>query len=266
MRETDQAPSVMQFAVAVSAYLNMKSQLHQVWSQPPGTGKTRTLMSLVYILSTVDKCADITVRCPNRLLHDQDSSALEEIKAAVKADTTVRFATGGHNLGREGTIEIVDECDALIFDSKAFVCAHKNVGALIGLTATPLKGTTHSSEKELIAALGVQVHDSAIPALGELPRDLPTVTWEQAYDTRRSNNARLVYVPRTDRHADKYTSSLPKRFVITPFNPKTYRDLAPNTLTVIDARQARGVDFRAVKGCGIDLLITAQLPSDRALV
>ena len=53
MRETDQAPSVMQFAVAASAYLNMQEQPQQVWSQPPGTGKTRTLMSLVYILSAI---------------------------------------------------------------------------------------------------------------------------------------------------------------------------------------------------------------------
>ena len=45
----------MQFAVAAAAYLNMTAggQLHQVWSQPPGTGKTRTLISLVYILANL---------------------------------------------------------------------------------------------------------------------------------------------------------------------------------------------------------------------
>ena len=66
LQEARLAPSVMQFAVAAAAYLNMQTELHQVWSQPPGTGKTRTLISLVYILSSlggykpqeevVDKC------------------------------------------------------------------------------------------------------------------------------------------------------------------------------------------------------------------
>ena len=68
MRETDQAPSVMQFAVAASAYLNMQEQLQQVWSQPPGTGKTRTLMALVYILSAIKKIPHITIRCPSKIL------------------------------------------------------------------------------------------------------------------------------------------------------------------------------------------------------
>ena len=99
MKETDQAPSVMQFAVAVSGYLNMTSQLHQIWSQPPGTGKTRTLMSLVYILSTIGKYPNINVRCHSRLLLDQDKFALEEIKGVVRADTKVRFCLGTKDLG-----------------------------------------------------------------------------------------------------------------------------------------------------------------------
>ena len=75
-----------------------------------------------------------------------------------------------------------------------------------------------------------------------------------------------MYVNRIDRHADKFRNNLPKGLVCTPFDPKTYRDLAPNTVTLIEAKQARGVDFRAAPGCGIDLLITCQLPNDRALV
>ena len=194
LHETDQAPSVMQFAVAVSAYLNMQGQLHQVWSQPPGTGKTRTLMALVYILSTLGKVPDITIRCPNKLLMDQDQFALDEIKAAVKRDTTVRFATGAIGLGKEGTVEVVDECDALIFDGDKFLKARKNIATFIGLTATPIKDTDHSSEKTLVTTLGIRVHDSAIPAMGHLSQDLQDITWEQFADPRRTKNARLVYV------------------------------------------------------------------------
>ena len=79
----------MQFAVAVAAFLNMETQLKQVWSQPPGTGKTRTLVSLVYLLSTLNKQKHITIRCPSKILLDQDQFALEEIKAAVRGVTTI---------------------------------------------------------------------------------------------------------------------------------------------------------------------------------
>ena len=199
MHETGQAPSVMQFAVAVAAYLNMQGQLHQVWSQPPGTGKTRTLVSLVYILSTIGNAPDITVRCPSKLLLEQDQFALEEVKAAVKGDSIVRFSLGANKLGREGTIEIIDECDELILDGDKFAKAHKNIATFIGLTATPIKGTTHSSEKELMTALGIQVHDSAIPVMGHISEDLSAITWEQFMDPRRTNNARLVYVYRIAR-------------------------------------------------------------------
>ena len=84
----------MQFAVAVAAYLNMTTQLKQVWSQPPGTGKTRTLVSLVYLLSTLDRAPHVTIRCPSRVLMEQDEFALEEIKAAVRGVTTIKFRTG----------------------------------------------------------------------------------------------------------------------------------------------------------------------------
>ena len=76
MAETDLAPSVMQFAVAVAAFLNMETELKQVWSQPPGTGKTRTLVSLVYLLSTLKQQKHITIRCPSKVLLDQDQFAL----------------------------------------------------------------------------------------------------------------------------------------------------------------------------------------------
>lgn len=166
----------------------------------------------------------------------------------------------------EDTIEIIDEADAILLDEDKFASQHHKVGTLIGLTATPLKGTKHSSEKELLTALGIEVHDSAIPAMGSLPEDLSTISWEQFLAPTRSKNARLVYVTRLERFPAKFNAALPKGFTEAPFDPKTYRKLAPCTVTFIDRRHARGVDFRALAGCGIDLLITCQLPNDRALV
>ena len=74
-------------------------------------------MSLVYLLSTLDNVKNITIRCPNKLLLDQDKYALEEIKAAVRGVTKIYYRIGNMHLGaKEETIEIVDECDALILD------------------------------------------------------------------------------------------------------------------------------------------------------
>ena len=79
----------MQFAVAAAAYLNSDGQLHQIWSQPPGTGKTRTLVSLAYILCVIGDAKDITLRCTSKLLLTQDVDAFEEIKVALKSKGTV---------------------------------------------------------------------------------------------------------------------------------------------------------------------------------
>ena len=71
----------------------------------------------------------------------------------------------------------------------------------------------------------------------------------------RSNNARLVYVYRTDRVDPIVSQAIPAFIRQVPFNPVTYRDLQPGTVTFIDKRHARGVDFRAAVGSGLDLLI-----------
>ena len=97
---------------------------------------------------------------------------------------------------KDNTIEIIDECDALILDDASFAPNHHKVGPLIGFTATPLKSSKHSSEKELIAAMGIDIHDSAIPAIGDLPEDLPAISWENFISPKRSNNARLIYYNR----------------------------------------------------------------------
>ena len=54
--------------------------------------------------------------------------------------------------------------------------------------------------------------------------------------------------------------------LVTRFDPETYRQLAAGTVMIIEPRHARGLDFRAADGAGIDLLVTSQLIHDRALV
>ena len=103
--------------------------------------------------------------------------------------------------------------------------------------------------------MGIDIHDSAIPAIGCLPEDLSTISWENFVAPKRSNNARLVYLSRVDRIPVKYTDYLPKPLFCTPFDHRMYKQLDPNSVTFICSRHSRGVDFRAVPGCGIDLLV-----------
>ena len=60
---------------------------------------------------------------------------------------------------------------------------------------------------------------------------------------------------RFDRPGTRYWDHLPEGFTLTPFDTKTYRELPPMTVTLIDDKLVRRVDFRAAVGCGIDLLV-----------
>ena len=263
----------MQFAVAAAAYLNMTAggQLHQVWSQPPGTGKTRTLISLVYILANLGGHKDITVRCPGKHILVQDEEALAELAEAVKAaGTRIRLATGVQNLGSFNAIELIDECDTVILDNERFDQLRLTVGNMVGFTATPLKDAHHSSEKDLVAALGIHVHDSHVPAMGAMPagekENLPELTLEEFLDPGRSQAARLVYCTKADRWMAAAANLLPSSARVTRFDPATYKQLEAGTVMVIEPRHGRGLDFRAMEGGSIDLLVAAQLPHQRALV
>ena len=50
----------------------------------------------------------------------------------------------------ENTIELVDECDCLILDTKGYDEVHASVGTFIGFTATPLMDADYSSERDLM--------------------------------------------------------------------------------------------------------------------
>ena len=143
-----------------------------MWSQPPGTGKTRTLMSLVWILTVVGNYKHITIRCPSLVLLDQDRFALKEIQAAAASrGTKVVFQRGHSNLGKPDTIELVDEADSLVIDDNTYVEKRHSVGQLIGFTATPLKADENASERHLLDVLNIHVHDSCIPDMLNLTQE-----------------------------------------------------------------------------------------------
>ena len=119
---------------------------------------------MVYILASLGGYTNITVRFINKELRKQDGDAFNEIKAAALVKgAKIHFKVGVKDLGKvEDNVELIDECDSLILDGDKFDDIKDEVGTLVGLTATPLKDATHSSERDLIRVLGFDVHDSLI--------------------------------------------------------------------------------------------------------
>ena len=153
---------------------------------------------------------------------------LAELVEAVKAaGTKIRLATGVKNLGGFNAIELIDECDTVILDNERFDQLRLTVGSMVGFTATPLKDGHHSSEKDLVTALGIHVHDSHVPAMGALPaaeeEDLPELTLKEFLDPGLSQFARLVYCTKPDRWVAAAASLLPSSARVTRFDTATYR-------------------------------------------
>ena len=59
---------------------------------------------------------------------------------------------------------------------------------------------------------------------------------------------------------------MPKELKQVNFELSQCRKLRPGTVLLINHLHARGVDFRAVNGSGVDLLIASGTPHDRFLV
>ena len=165
LTEVHLEPSVMQMAVAVSAYQQLPTAKRQIWSQPPGTGKTRTLLSLIYLLAVNGEHKDIVVRFSSKLLYLQDRKAFKDMQAYVQKCANVHLEVGFKNV-RPGSIELYDEADSLILDDPRFDEHARQVGSVIGLTATPLNAVV-SQEKSLLSHLGFTIKDSRIPPMSD---------------------------------------------------------------------------------------------------
>ena len=59
---------------------------------------------------------------------------------------------------------------------------------------------------------------------------------------------------------------MPADFVLHDFSLANCRNLEPCTVTIIDQRHAKGVDFRAMDGFGLDLLLAVGVANQRSLV
>ena len=191
---------------------------------------------------------------------------MKEIQEAAKTKgTKVVFQKGIYALGKTNAIELVDECDSLLLDEPKYIDKRHSIGQMIGFTATPLLAAAHASDQHLLNTLNICVHDSGIPAMASLAQeDLSVTDWDAFFSEKQPRVARLVYAAKVEKLEEKL-QSLPEYLSITPFSMETYRQLQPDTVTVIDQRHSRGIDFRAATEDGISLLVASQLPNQRAL-
>ena len=155
----------------------------------------------------------------------------------------------------------MDECDSLVLDEPKYFEKRHSVGQMIGFTATPLKADAHASDKHLLDSYGIHIHDSCIPdMLNMTQQDLSVTDLDSFFAEKQPRVARLVYVAKVEKLEEKL-QNLPEYLLVTPFKMETYRRLQPDTVTFIDQRHARGVDFRSASEDGISLLIASQLPN-----
>ena len=59
---------------------------------------------------------------------------------------------------------------------------------------------------------------------------------------------------------------MPADFALRDFSLANCRNLEPCTVIIIDQRHARGVDFRAMDGFGLDLLLAVGVANQRSLI
>ena len=59
---------------------------------------------------------------------------------------------------------------------------------------------------------------------------------------------------------------MPADFALRDFSLANCRNLEPLTVIIIDQRHARGVDFRAMDGFGLDLLLAVGVANQRSLI
>ena len=168
LAELDLEPSKMQYAVAAAAFHIRNNVNRQIWQQPPGTGKTRTLLCLIFLMANHGDGNDIVVRFSNKILLEQDKRAFLDMQSYVERKAKVHLNVGFHNAGRKNGanyVELYDEVDSLGLEDGKFDVHNETVANIIGLTATPIKDGLVTLEKQLLNHIGFNIKDSHIPPM-----------------------------------------------------------------------------------------------------
>ena len=93
LEEANLQPSNAQFAAAYAAHFNFKNgDTLQIWTEKPGTGKSRTQLALIYLLTEHADLRNYVLRTTTDLLLNADKSKFEEF--AAKLAIKIHFVVG----------------------------------------------------------------------------------------------------------------------------------------------------------------------------
>ena len=191
-------PSHHQFAVAIAAVVNFEHHKRQVWDQPAGTGKSRTLASMVYAFYKLANKTKFNVYFANQEQIDNDQDLFSELNRhlnSVNREVKIDFMhkdTFANKSPTEDALNLIDEADYFLLDVEAFKVGPK--GQFVGMTATPLKkGQITLERKYLEQKLGVRVCDSLIQSLIKTNIEPTKTTYTEFFNPHRNSWPKLVY-------------------------------------------------------------------------
>ena len=191
-------PSHHQFAVAIAAVIQFADHKRQVWDQPAGTGKSRTLASMIYAFHKLADKRKFNVYFANKEQIENDQDLFSELNRHLNSgsrEVTITFLnkdTFNNRSNGDDYLNLIDEADYFLLDLKDFKV---NPGSeFVGMTATPLKeGSSTMERKYLEAKLHVRVCDTLIKSLIKTSIRPIRTTYDEFFNATRNtwpNNGR----------------------------------------------------------------------------
>ena len=164
MNEMGMQPSRHQFAVAVSAVINFEKSQRQVWNQPAGTGKSRTLISMIYAFYKLTNKSKFNVYFANQEQIDCDKHIFDELNRHLNSqgrEVSINIINKDTftNSNDDALLSLLDEADYFLLDVAKFRVNQR--AQFVGMTATPLKhGDVTMESRYLKEQLEVSIFDT----------------------------------------------------------------------------------------------------------
>ena len=137
MASVGQAPNNNQYAIAAHAasLVSKRTKTRQLYSVPPGMGKSRVASTLMYLCTLMDGITKVCYYYSHPRLQNVDEEALEKLRTILLGvDVTTECVDDKKTTiaAANDTLVILDEADDIIVDKQTKIVAQN----VVGLTAT----------------------------------------------------------------------------------------------------------------------------------
>lgn len=235
---------------------------------PPGTGKSRVIAAIIYLLGSTFEKFRVLFSHPElkRLEMEKLQKVADvngvEIEGLIGTDKDAGVVDGE-------TLLIIDEADSLLVDSLIFLDAAN----CVALTATALPLKLNIEITYLLKTLGFTFYSSGIQSELELVEDLPDMDiWDFLRDLSRpklifGGSELLEEIEEIKLQVDFGNTSRDCFDVLrNTVSHEVIRDMKPGQVFFVDKPDLmRGFDYNTACAEGIDLLMGNQLPTERAI-